>query len=253
VCSNYTYIPSIIQITYLENNLTRKFLNRQDKKGLDAKKEVTAEDEWAHLTGTEDNCIESKIETKIQASDAADVTDRSIVFSNKLQEGPKTIIDVVAEEVRNAMDAAGNTGQYIRFVNNHIESQRKEIEKIKKIKERFDHEIDLLQSNQNKIEKLNNKLLPKQDVKTVTEYLHQLLLEKGITKSKLDSLKNEISSVEEELQQQERQIEKVSEEIKNKKPDLDDVDKDTKIKEELSNLMKKYGVSNSAEFLKLLK
>jgi chromosome segregation ATPase len=234
--------------------LTRKFLNRQDKKGLDAKKEVTAEDEWAHLIGTEDKGIESKIETKIRAEDAADVTDRNIIFGNKLQEGPKTIIDVVAEEVRNAMDAAGNTGQYIRFVNNHIESQRREIEKIKKIKERFDHEIDLLQSNQVKIEKLNNKLLPKHDVKTVTEYLHQLLLEKGITKSKLDSLKNEISSVEEELQQQEQQIEKVNEEIKNKKPDIrDNIGNEQKIKEELDNLMKKYGVNNSSELLKLLK
>ena len=134
MCSNYTYIPSIIQISYLENNLTRKFLNREEKKGLDAKKEVAAEDEWAHLTGTEDESIETKIETKIKASDAADVTDRNIVFGNKLQEGPKTVIDIITEEVRNAMDAAGNTGQYIRFVNNHIDSQRREIEKIKKIK-----------------------------------------------------------------------------------------------------------------------
>jgi chromosome segregation ATPase len=233
--------------------LTRKFLNREDKKGLNAKKDVAAEDEWAHLTGTEGKGIESKIETKIRASDAADVTDRNIVFGNKLQEGPKTVIDVIAAEVRNAMDAAGNTGQYIRFVNNHIDSQRREIEKIKKIKERFDHEIDLLQSNQVKIEKLNNKLLPKQDVKTVTEYLHQLLLEKGITKSKLDTLKNEISSVEEELQQQEKQIKEVSEEIKNKEPNAEDVVKEQKIKDELDNLMKKYGVNNPSDLLKLLK
>ena len=253
MCSNYTYISSIIQISYLKNNLTRKFLNRDVKKGLDAKKEVAAEDEWAHLTGAEEKGIESKIETKINASDAADVTDRNIVFGNNLQEGPKTVIDVITEEVRNAMDAAGNTGQYIRFVNNHIDSQRREIEKIKKIKERFDHEIDLLQSNQVKIEKLNNKLLPKQDVKTVTEYLHQLLLEKGITKSKLDTLKSEISSVEEELQQQEKQIEEVSEEIKNKEPYVEDVVKEKKMKEELDNLMKKYGVNNSSELLKLLK
>lgn len=257
MCSNYTHISSIIQISYLKNNLTRKFLNRGDKKGLDAKKEVAAEDEWAHLAGSEENDegskIETKIETKIKASDAADVTDRSIVFGNKMQEGPKTVIDVVTEEVRNAMDAAGNTGQYIRFVNNHIDSQRREIEKIKKIKERFDHEIDLLQSNQVKIEKLNNKLLPKQDVKTVTEYLHQLLLEKGLTKSKLDTLKSEISSVEEELQQQEKQIEEVSEEIKNKEPNIEDVLKEQKIKDELDNLMKKYGVNNPSELLKLLK
>ena len=83
--------------------------------------------------------------------------------------------------------------------------------------------------------------------------MHQLLLEKGITKSKLDSLKNEILSVEEELQQQEKQIEKVSEEIENKIPEAKGLDKEQKMKEELTELMKKYGVSNLSDLSKLLK
>jgi len=229
--------------------LTRKFINREDKKGLDAKKEVAAEDEWAHLAGGEDDSIQ----TKIEAADAADVGDRSITFGNQQQVGQKTKFDIVREEARNAMDAAGNTGQYIRFVNKHIDNQKREIDKIKKIKERFDHEIDLLQSNRYKIDTLNNKLLPKPDVKTITESLHQLLLEKGITKSKLDNLKNEIGAVEEELQQQENQIEEVSEEIKNKKLVSVDEDKKEKMKEDLETLMKKYGVTNISDLEKFLK
>jgi chromosome segregation ATPase len=233
--------------------LTRKFINREDKKGLDAKKEVAAEDEWAHLAGGEDDSIETKIEKKIQAVDAADVGDRSITFGNQQQVGQKTKFDVVREEARNAMDAAGNTGQYIRFVNRHIDNQKREIDKIKKIQERFDHEIDLLQSNRYKIDTLNNKLLPKPDVKTITESLHQLLLEKGITKSKLDNLKNEIGAVEEELQQQENQIEEVSEEIKNKKVVSVNEDKKEKMKEDLETLMKKYGVTNISDLEKFMK
>ena len=233
--------------------MTRKFINREDKKGLDAKKDVTAEDEWAHLAGGEDGSIETKIEEKIEAADAADVSDRSITFGNQQQVGPKTKFDIVREEARNAMDAAGNTGQYIRFVNKHIDNQKREIDKIKKIKERFDHEIDLLQSNRYKIDTLNNKLLPKPDVKTITESLHQLLLEKGITKSKLDNLKNEIGAVEEELQQQENQIEEVSEEIKNKKLVSVNEDKKEKMKEDLETLMKKYGVTNISELEKFMK
>ena len=233
--------------------MTRKFINRENKKGLDAKKDVAAEDEWAHLAGGEDGSIQTKIEKKIEAVDAADVGDRSITFGNQQQVGQKTKLDVVREEARNAMDAAGNTGQYIRFVNKHIDSQKREIDKIKKIKERFDHEIDLLQSNRYKIDTLNNNLLPKPDVKTITESLHQLLLEKGITKAKLDNLKNEIGSVEEELQQQENQIEEVSEEIKNKNLVSVNEDKKEKMKEDLETLMKKYGVTNISDLEKFMK
>jgi len=229
--------------------LTRKFINRDDKKGLDAKKDVAAEDEWAHLAGGEDGGIE----TKIDAADAADVGDRNITFGKQQQVGQKTKFDIVREEARNAMDAAGNTGQYIRFVNKHIDNQKREIDKIKKIKERFDHEIDLLQSNRYKIDTLNNKLLPKPDVKTITESLHQLLLEKGVTKAKLDNLKNEIGAVEEELQLQENQIEEVSEEIKNKKLVSVDEDKKEKMKEDLETLMKKYGVTNISDLEKFIK
>jgi chromosome segregation ATPase len=232
--------------------LTRKFINREDKKGLDAKKHVAAEDEWAHLAGGEGSSIETKIEKKIQAVDAADVGDRSITFGNQQQVGHKTKFDSIREEARNAMDAAGNTGQYIRFVNRHIDNQKLEIDKIKKIQERFDHEIDLLQSNRYKIDALNNNLLPKPDVKTITESLHQLLLEKSITKSKLDNLKNEIGAVEEELQQQENQIEEVSEEIKNKNlPPVNEVKKE-KMKEDLETLMKKYGVTNISDLEKFM-
>jgi chromosome segregation ATPase len=233
--------------------LTRKFINREDKKGLDAKKDVAAEDEWAHLAGGEDGSIQTKIEKKIQAVDAADVSDRSITFGKQQQVGQKTKLDFVREEARNAMDAAGNTGQYIRFVNKHIDSQKREIDKIKKIKERFDHEIDLLQSNRYKIDTLNNNLLPKPDVKTITESLHQLLLEKGITKAKLDNLKSEIGSVEEELQQQENQIEEVSEEIKNKNLVSVNEDNKEKMKEDLETLMKKYGVTNISDLEKFMK
>ena len=233
--------------------MTRKFINREYKKGLDAKKEVAAEDEWAHLAGGEEEGIETKIEKKIEAADAADVSDRSITFGSQQQVGQKTKFDIVREEARNAMDAAGNTGQYIRFVNKHIDNQKREIDKIKKIKERFDHEIDLLQSNRYKIETLNNNLSPKPDVKTITESLHQLLLEKGITKAKLDNLKNEIGAVEDELQQQENQIEEVSDEIKNKKLVSVNEDNKEKMKEDLETLMKKYGVSNISDLEKFMK
>ena len=233
--------------------MARKFINQESKKGLDAKKNVEAEDEWAHLAGGDDEAIETKIETKIEAADAMEVLDRSVTFGDEQQTGPKTPYASVKAETRNAMDAAGNTGQYIRFVNKHIDNQKREIDKIKKIQEKFDHEIDLLQSNRSKIESINKKLSPKNDVKTITESLHQLLLEKGITKSKLDTLKNEIVSVEDELKQQEDQIEQASEHLKKKNTIIENQVNEQKKKEELEAFMKKFGIKDVSELLKMKK
>lgn len=232
--------------------MTRKFINRDEKKGLDAKKDVAAEDEWAHLTGTDEEKVETKIQKKIEAADAMDVLDRSITFGDE-QAGPKTPYEAIKEETRNVMDAAGNTGQYIRFVNRHIDNQRREIDKIKQIQEKFDHEIDLLQSNRSKIDSINKKLSPKHDVKTITESLHQLLLEKGITKSKLDTLKNEIVAVEDELKQQEKQIEDASEHLKKKNLVIEKAENEGKMKEELESFMKKFGIKDVSELSKLKK
>ena len=232
--------------------MARKFINKEDKKGLDAKQDVEAEDEWAHLADSENKTVETKIEKKIESADAMEVLDRSVTFGNEQEFGQKTPYDSIKEETRNAMDAAGNTGQYIRFVNKHIDNQRNEIEKIKKIQERFDHEIDLLQSNRSKIDNINKTLSPKNDVKTITESLHQLLLEKGITKSKLDSLKNEIISVEDELQLQEDQIEQASEHLK-KENLFGETKNDQKKKDELESFMKKFGIKDVSELLKLKK
>ncbi len=233
--------------------MARKFINKAEKRGLDAKKDVESEDEWAHLAGGDEQVIETKIETKIEAADAMEVLDRSVTFGDEQEKGPKTAYDVIKEETRNAMDAAGNTGQYIRFVNRHIDSQRQEIDKIKKIHEKFDHEIDLLQSNRDKIDSVKKKLTPKHDIKTITESLHQLLLEKGITKSKLDTLKNEIVSVEDELQQQEDQIEQASEHLKKNNLLVENKEKEQKKKEELELFMKKFGIKDVSELLKLKK
>ncbi len=232
---------------------TRKYINKE-KKGLDAKKEVASNDEWAHLSDhDEEKGVETKIESKIDVADVADVGDRVVTFGKSQKKSEGETVDGIRDHVRNAMDAAGNTGQYIKFVNNHIDGQRKEIEKIKKIKERFDHEIDLLQSNRTKLDDIYNDSIPNQDVNSITDSLKQLLLEKGITKSKLDSLKNEIISVENELDNQEIQIEEVSDEIKNNEINFEEKKKEEKMKQDLGTLMKKYGVTSLSELEKLMK
>jgi hypothetical protein len=217
--------------------VTRRYINREET----GKNKISAEDEWAHLTDIPD---ENK---KLEISDALDVQDRIITFGNQEQE-PKTRFDAVKKEARLVMDAAGNTGQYIRFVKSHIDNQKKEIDKIKKIKEKFDQQIRLLQSPTVNWEEIEKKPIAEQDVKTVTDYLQQILKEKNLTKKKLDILKDEITLVEEELEQEEEQIEKINDEILQKK------DEQTKLlKNELNQLIEKYGIKNFSDALDEIK
>ena len=219
----------------------RKYINRTSRNSSD----VSAEDEWAHIT---DNVEGPTLEIK----DAMDVQDRSISFSK--DEVPKTKFERVKEGTRNAMDAAGNTGQYIKFVNRHIDNQKKEIDKIKKIKEKFDQEIELLQSHNPSLLKLDVDSLENFDIKTVSKFLQQLLQEKGFTKKKLNNLKGVIESVEDELQNQENQIQGLDQELESKQLEERVDGKDTlTIKTELNSLLEKYGINNLSNVFDMVK
>jgi len=219
----------------------RKYINRTSRNPSD----VSAEDEWAHIT---DNVEGPTLEIK----DAMDVQERSISFSK--DEVPKTAFERVKEGTRNAMDAAGNTGQYIRFVNRHIDNQKKEIDKIKKIKEKFDQEIELLQSHNPSLPKLDVDSLENFDIKSVSKYLQQLLQEKGFTKKKLNNLKSVIENVEGELQNQENQIQGLNQELESKQLEEQVNGKDTlTIKKELNLLLEKYGINNLSNVFDMVK
>jgi len=116
--------------------------------------------------------------------------------------------------IRWALDAAGNTGQYIRYTNMKIGQHNEEIKSIKKLHDKFDKEVEMLKSQ--KLEKIipdKNTLLT-MDVHTITSMLNQLLLGKRNSKSKLKKLEDDCSLVERELDYQELQIEDVRQLIK---------------------------------------
>ncbi len=219
----------------------RKYINRTSRNSSD----VSAEDEWAHIT---DNVEGPTLEIK----DAMDVQDRTISFSK--DEVQKTTFERVKEGTRNAMDAAGNTGQYIRFVNRHIDNQKKEIDKIKKIKETFDQEIELLQSHNPNLLKLDADSLDNFDNKVVSKYLHQLLQQKILTKKKLNNLKNVIENVEDELQNQESQIKGLNQELESKQLEERANEKNSVIiKTELNSLVEKFGIDNLSNVFDMVK
>lgn len=221
--------------------MPRKYINRERKRS----NKVSADDEWAHITGIEKG-------PELEIEDAMDVQERTIAL--KKEQANKTTYDIIKEESRNAMDVAGNTGQYIRFVNNHINNQNKEINKIKKIKEKFDQEVQLLQNHNPNLLNIDVDSLDSMNIEIVTNYLQELLVEKGLTKKKLDELKSDIENVEDELIKQEEQIEGLNEELEVKKIHVPNgKNTEIEIKNELGSLVEKYGIENLSNVLKEVK
>lgn len=209
----------------------RKFINR--------KLESRDDSEWDHIT---------EISPKIDVNDALDVQDRSIFF-NKEQGEPITNWDKTKDEVRNAMDRAGNVGQYIKYVNAHIEKQNSAINKMKKNKDAWDEEMNLLKNGvEKKLEIVKD--VPIYDKKRMIEMRDSLIQETNNKRNHLNKLRDDVWKIEHDLEQKQIQINQLDANIKNSK---DDVDKDTqKIRDEIVELTKKYDAATIAEIIKNL-
>lgn len=220
--------------------MARHYLNRTD--------EVTPDDEWSYI---------SEIGSKVEFKDVMDVEQRYITFGKQLQRkvhGKKKPLDATKEGIRWALDAAGNTGQYIKFVNMTIDKRQTEIDKIKNLQKKFDNEVSMLSSH--KLEKLHldKGALANLDINSIHDYLNQLLLEKRLTKSNLENLKGDLSSMANELRHQEEEIEEVREHIKarsiqdqNTKKPIDVNEAIVTIQRELTEISQKYDVSKLSE------
>ncbi len=101
-----------------------------------------------------------KNDPELDLLDALEIQERSITFSKKpeIPTGTKA----VKELTRWAFDAAGNTGPYIKYFNMHLAEQNSQIKQMKKMKEKFDLEIQNLQSKvqsqESQIKKVNKEL-----------------------------------------------------------------------------------------------
>ena len=101
-----------------------------------------------------------KNDPELEIIHALESQERSITFSKK--PGIPTGTKAVKEQTRWALDAAGNTGQYIKYFNMHLAEQNSQIKQMKKMKEKFDLEIQNLQSKvqsqESQIKKVNKEL-----------------------------------------------------------------------------------------------
>ncbi len=191
-----------------------------------------------------------------------DVENRYVTFGNQLKQKvqeKKSGYAAAKEGIRWALDAAGNTGQYIRYVNMKIDKHQQQITHIKELHEKFDREIQLLQSENLEKIILDEKKPSGFDVKTITATLDQLLLGKRNTKTKLRSLESELAIAEKELELQERQIEDVRDNLKKTQYEGRNTFEKTNeiatlkiIKAELQNLSKDNDVSKLSDAIDVL-
>ena len=107
---------------------------------LKAKGAVSAEDEWAHLTETEnkDSKTEDGIGSKIDSGEANDVLDRSVTFKEKEF---KTKEEKYKKKSEDFKDNFGTTAQYLKFVNAHIAEKTSKLDKLKQDKEKFEQDL----------------------------------------------------------------------------------------------------------------
>lgn len=185
---------------------------------------------------------------KVEINDVMDVHDRHLNFSNKAKVSP-TKWNKTTEEIRWALDAAGNAGQYIKYFNMKIDKHNKQINKVKKIKNDFEQEVNELNSYKLDKIKIDKETLSKMDSRKITLLLDQLLLQKRLTTRKLVKLRKEFSSIENDLKSQEIEIKKIRKHLsarifsgENSVGILEELDAIQVIRHELAELSKKQDV-----------
>lgn len=211
----------------------RKFINRK----------ISSEDEWSHIADVQNPNIEDV--------DVLDVQDRSVFFNDE-EQTPQTNWEKTKEATRNAMDKAGNTGQYIKYVNAHIEKKNSEINKIKAMKHKFDQEVNLLRnSNEGAIFDHNNTSQYINDKKRLSEIKESIQREHQVTKAYLNELKSSISKTESQLEKQVNEMRTIDEALKNSE-DKSDANIIKAIDAEFNSLSKKYDAKTMLHILKSL-
>jgi len=192
-----------------------------------------AEDEWAHLTNSNEN------ETIIKDKDTAEVGERKIFIGNN--KGAPW--EIVAEKTRNLVDMTSNISQYVKLVNAYLHEQQNQVVKIKNSKNRFDLDIKSLQNDNEKFIKLNDVQTDNLDTNGLKKFAQKLTQVRDTRTTQINQLKTEMTKTEVEIKNQDMQIKKIYDQIKEKeKTETNNKKNPTKdqLFKELSTVIQKY-------------
>ena len=227
--------------------MPRKFINRRSDAHRDS---VSAEDEWAHITNLGDE--QKKLGDDQKQLDIHDVmdADRSF-FINDEQQAPQTHWEKTKEATRNAMDRAGNTSQYIKYVNHHFEKQKSTINKVKEVKANYERELKLLQdgSEGDRVLFTSPNQSNKQDLLELKKVLEK---EKKLTIDHLNKLKVAVMKAEDEIQKHESEIKKVEHQINHVRNQNKEEQRSNELTNEILSLGKNLKPEKLNEIIQML-
>ena len=180
--------------------MARKYINRKIKHENETD---NTKNDW--------NAIED-LNQNLKIQEVAEVEERDL-FLNDEPEKPKTHWERTKEETRNAMDRAGNTSQYMKYVNDHFTKQHSKINEIKRLHAKFDEEINLLKNGSGNDPNDNLIKYETENIQNLIKAKNSLLKEKNITRTFLNELKNEVLKAEKNLENIENQIQKIDDNL----------------------------------------
>lgn len=196
---------------------------------------------------SEENKFTNKASSNLEIKDMANVDERQILLDDKMR--PKTPFEKVQVETRNAMDKAGNVGQYVKYVNHHIERKNSEIQKIKEKKNNFDKEVSLLKLDSEGVS-TQSYSLPQLNKEDLAELKKSLVIEQTKQKIYLNKLKEQVWDAEESIQNLEKEIKQLERHI-TISPEKEDATAQI-IKERMNALSKKYDAKTISDILDAL-
>jgi len=220
------------------------------KKYLNRKKEVkiSADDEWAHLTGIEEG-------PKLEVSDALDVQSRNIFVAGTKPKGVSTT-DIIQEELLDAGHQTRTTDQYVRLVNAIFDARLKEIDRIKNQKQIFDDDIEALRYESSEdFEKLRKTSIKELKSKDVSKLIKKISDEKGNIESRLEHHKSKANSLEKNIEDQDNKIKELDKKLKEKiiqERETKEKKSVSAIQDELKILGEAYGIDELSKALKKL-
>lgn len=218
------------QICKEENKMVRRYLQRKNIK------DISKDDKFA-----------SKVSSNLDVKDIPNMDERQIILDDKMRS--RTPFEKVQIETRNALDKAGNVGQYVKYVNHYIERKNSDVKKIQERKKAFDKEVELLKSTNDSINNSGYNL-PKLNNEDLSELKKSLVIEQTKQKIYLNKLKEQIWDAEATVQKLDQEIKQLDRQISSTPADEDESTK--LIKERMSVLSKKYDTKTITEILDAL-
>ena len=149
--------------------------------------------------------VESTLWSKLDIQDVMDVPDRSITKGKKY-----TAWDEITSDLQ---DTSNNTTQFVKIINAHLKEKKSHIEKIIRIADEFEEEIEKLNADDEKLVKLKDTPIHEFKSDNLRKLAQELLKDRENRIEILKKLKSDIVLAEEELHKSNKQIEDINERI----------------------------------------